>query len=261
MRIVWVTLLALVNRDGIVQGSVPGIANVARVSVDKCRAAIDRLLSPDPDSRTATQEGRRIEVIQGGWKLINFEYYRQLHSEEERKDYKRRWMADKRSSPQVSTIVHESPQSPQVDNVDTSRSRSIIRSKSSVGWSAGASPTSDSDWLAELCQNPAYEGIEVMREFEKMKAWACTNKKQPSRRRFINWLNRAEKPISSAGGPTLTRKVGFKEPQGWKAWINHRRSDSPLATGGSNEAHDWVSIAQATQEYIIEGMRKEPIGA
>jgi hypothetical protein len=39
--------------------------------------------------------------------------------------------------------------------------------------------------------------LDVDKEFHKMNAWCSTNGKMPSRRRFVNWLNRSEKPISN----------------------------------------------------------------
>jgi uncharacterized protein YdaU (DUF1376 family) len=54
---------------------------------------------------------------------------------------------------------------------------------------------SDGEWLEGLKSNTAYEGIDVGREYGKMCAWCETNGKKPSRRRFVNWLNRAERPM------------------------------------------------------------------
>jgi len=84
-RIVWITLLAMADRNGEVQGSVPGLARIAGVPVESCRSAIEKFLSPDPDSRTIDDEGRRIQVIDGGWVLLNFEKYRQMASDEDRR--------------------------------------------------------------------------------------------------------------------------------------------------------------------------------
>ena len=48
---------------------------------------------------------------------------------------------------------------------------------------------------AGLKSNPAYEGIDVLKEHARMTAWCSVSGKQPSRRRFLNWLNRAERPM------------------------------------------------------------------
>lgn len=84
-RIAWVTLLALANRHGEVSGSVPGLASVARIPVERCREAIEKFLAPDPDSRTQDDAGRRIERIDGGWQILNYAKYRDLASDEDRK--------------------------------------------------------------------------------------------------------------------------------------------------------------------------------
>jgi len=76
-------MLAISDKNGEVQGSVPGLARLAGVSVDLCRAAIGKFLGPDPDSRTKDDEGRRIEEIGGGWHLLNHAKYRAMASEEE----------------------------------------------------------------------------------------------------------------------------------------------------------------------------------
>lgn len=76
IKVVWITMLAMADRDGAVEASVPGLAKRAGVERGECEKAIALFLAPDPDSRTKDQEGRRIEVIDGGWRLINYEKYR-----------------------------------------------------------------------------------------------------------------------------------------------------------------------------------------
>ena len=64
-RIVWVTLLALADKNGEVQGSIPGLAHLSGVSVDECEKAIEKLMSPDTYSLTQVADGRRLEKIDG----------------------------------------------------------------------------------------------------------------------------------------------------------------------------------------------------
>jgi hypothetical protein len=63
-----------------------------------------------------------------------------------------------------------------------------------------ASVTSDEDWLKQLATNPAYSLIDVRREYSKMQTWCSVNRKMPTRRRFVAWLNRIEKPMDAAKG-------------------------------------------------------------
>ncbi len=85
-KIVWITLLALADKEGEVMGSVPGLAHLARVSVEECDAALQTFMSPDPYSRTPTAEGRRIEPIDGGWQIINHAKYRRMASKDDQKE-------------------------------------------------------------------------------------------------------------------------------------------------------------------------------
>lgn len=84
-------MLAMADKHGRVWGSIPGLANRARIDVEACRGAIASFMSPDADSRTKDYEGRRIEEIDGGWRLLNHAKYRAIQDEENTKESKRRW--------------------------------------------------------------------------------------------------------------------------------------------------------------------------
>jgi hypothetical protein len=62
---------------------------------------------------------------------------------------------------------------------------------------ATAPHLSDEDWLTYLQTVEAYKALDVKGEYSKMVAWCGVNSKNPSRKRFINWLNRAEKPMTA----------------------------------------------------------------
>lgn len=85
-RIVWITMLALADKHGEVSGSVPGLANTARVTLDECKRAIATFMGPDPYSRTPDDEGRRIEPIDGGWQILNYEKYRLEASKDDQRE-------------------------------------------------------------------------------------------------------------------------------------------------------------------------------
>lgn len=74
-RVVWITMLALADRHGMVIATVPALARIAGVSVEATRAALALFLGPDPDSRSKALEGRRIVQVEGGWHLVNYEYF------------------------------------------------------------------------------------------------------------------------------------------------------------------------------------------
>jgi hypothetical protein len=82
-------MLALKDRNQQVMGSVPGLAHLAGVSKEDCHNALTKLLLPDPDSRSKEADGARIKEIDGGWFIINGDKYRNLMSEEDRREYKK----------------------------------------------------------------------------------------------------------------------------------------------------------------------------
>lgn len=82
-RIVWITLMAMADRDGEIAASIPGLAARARVPLAAAEIALGTFLAPDQYSRTEAHEGRRIEKIDGGWRLLNYFKYREARSPDE----------------------------------------------------------------------------------------------------------------------------------------------------------------------------------
>jgi hypothetical protein len=106
-RIVWITMLAMKNERHIVEASVPGLSDLARVSMEECLKAIDKLSSPDKWSRNQEHKGRRIEKCDGGWRILNGEHYRRQMSAEDRKTYKAGWQREYRKRKKVLTDTGE----------------------------------------------------------------------------------------------------------------------------------------------------------
>jgi hypothetical protein len=105
-RLVWVTMLAMADRMGRVWASMPGLANRARVTELECQIALDTLLAPDRHSRTPDNEGRRIEPIPGGWRLLNYMKYRDMRDEEATRESKRKYMQNVRAKQKQSVTMH-----------------------------------------------------------------------------------------------------------------------------------------------------------
>lgn len=86
-RIVWITMLAMADKRGVVEASVPGLADMARVSLACCKRALKALQTPDRYSRTREHDGRRIEPVDGGWLLLNHGKYRAKLNADDRREY------------------------------------------------------------------------------------------------------------------------------------------------------------------------------
>jgi hypothetical protein len=96
-RIVWVTMLAMANKHGDVESSIPGLSDLARVSITDVEKALKTLSEPDSYSRTKDYEGRRISEIEGGWHILNHAKYREKMSKDERRNYLARKQAERRA--------------------------------------------------------------------------------------------------------------------------------------------------------------------
>ena len=121
-RLVWIFLLASATKEGEVDQTHQALARRFNLPLADVREAIQDLEAPDPISRSPAEEGRRLVRLEGdrawGWRIVNYELYRNARNAEERRAYKTQHQAEKRAEracPQVSTGVHSCPQ---VDNVD-----------------------------------------------------------------------------------------------------------------------------------------------
>ena len=79
---VWVTMLAMAGRDGVVEASISGLARASNLPIEAVEAALKLFLGPDPYSSDGTT-GERIEVVPGGWLLLNHHNYRDLRTKEQ----------------------------------------------------------------------------------------------------------------------------------------------------------------------------------
>lgn len=92
-RILFITLIALADKDGMIFGSRKGLARMANIPETDVESAWDALLSPDDDSsdlvRSPEHQGRRVECVSGGFRLLNHAYYRNLRNDDDRRDQNR----------------------------------------------------------------------------------------------------------------------------------------------------------------------------
>ena len=236
-RIVWITLLAMADKDGICEGSVPGLADLSRVSIEDCEVALAELSAPDKYSRTSDHEGRRIEHIDGvGWKLLNHAKYRAKMSEDERREYNRKKQAEHRakqkedvtecqtmsmtlndSQSQSAMSAHtEAEADTKAETEEKEKKKSVVQDSDSHSRKdsdhvidSSSSPkenkSSAVDWFEALKKEPIYSHIDFDTEARKAQMWL--DDKAPTRkftkRYFVGWINRIEKPLPiTSSSPT-----------------------------------------------------------
>jgi len=114
-KVVWITMLALADEQGVVESSIPGLAATAGVSVAECEAALTCFLAPDKYSGSKVDDGRRVRERRGGWLIINHNYYRELRSERQIREADR--IAGKRAQARAVTTRNTLPTLQHVANV------------------------------------------------------------------------------------------------------------------------------------------------
>jgi len=104
---VWIALLAACESDGIARVSPTFLARVCYLGMKEVEQALEELSSPDPLSRTIEKDGRRIERVDGGFHIINYQKYREKGiSEAYREKERLRWRL--RKTPENSGDFRES---------------------------------------------------------------------------------------------------------------------------------------------------------
>lgn len=91
VRHIFMDLLVLADATGVVDMTMHAISRRINVPLEDVRAAIEKLASPDPLSRSEREEGRRIVLIDShrdwGWQIVNYEHYRKTQDEDARRSY------------------------------------------------------------------------------------------------------------------------------------------------------------------------------
>jgi len=133
VRHVFMDLLVLADRDGVVDMTLDAISRRTNIPQEIIHHAITELMKPDKDSRSPEEAGRRIVPLDShrdwGWQIVNFDHYRAIRDEESRKtyfrDYKRSYRKSKTStiSPHCPHDVLDSPTMSTEGEVEEERDR------------------------------------------------------------------------------------------------------------------------------------------
>lgn len=207
-RIVWVTMLAMADAKGAVYGSVPGLARRANVTLQEVETALAAFMAPDAYSRTKDEDGRRIEEIDGGWRLINHAKYSAVRNAEERREYKRKWDQENRSkskkpsdksdsNPTNPTGAATPALTPTPEDQEQKQERSPKGSRLPDGWAP-----SDADIAFAKAECPA---IDWRREADKFRDYWQSKAGRDARKldwhkTWCNWIRNSSSPRAGPNG-------------------------------------------------------------
>lgn len=94
VRILFLAMIQLCRNGGVLKESPANLADYAGMSIDLAQDALIKLQQPDPDSRTQTEDGRRVVHLgENHWKVVNYELY--IKPSSDRSEY---WRHHKRKS-------------------------------------------------------------------------------------------------------------------------------------------------------------------
>ncbi len=200
VRYTFVFLLAIADLTGHVIGTDIAIARRLNMPLEDFQRCIAELGSPDPDSNSAECEGRRVvpSEVERGYRIVNYETYRDIRDAEERRAYMREYMRKRRAG--VNGVNSGEQELPQLAHAAADSEESAKAKKK-------APILTDEQYIAELSSNPTYAHIDVRREYGKAVEWYKLRRRQCTRRAFLGWLNRIDKPMGGpASGPTKVIK-------------------------------------------------------
>lgn len=101
-------MLVLCDADGVVDMTPRAISRRTGIPIEHIEAGIHVLESADPTSRTEAEEGRRIIRVdphrEWGWYIVNYKKYKEIRNEEDRREYMRKYMADRRKDQKLTDV-------------------------------------------------------------------------------------------------------------------------------------------------------------
>jgi len=93
-------MIVLADQEGFVDITPQALSARTSIPLKILKKGIEALESEDPYTRTAGEDGKRIVRIEEsrpwGWQIVNYQKYRDMASQEDRRKYMREYMRDRR---------------------------------------------------------------------------------------------------------------------------------------------------------------------
>ena len=171
VRLVFEDFLVLADKLGVVDMTPQAVSRRTNVPLEIVQRGILVLSSPDPESRSQGEEGRRLIPIDShrswGWQIVNYEHYRNLRDEEARRAYfrdaKREYRSKKYADcPPASNVVKDSPTNSTQAEADTEAEQKHSRAKAARGKKTEAAKSRHAEFKAAILRyweskNPGVE--------------------------------------------------------------------------------------------------------
>ena len=230
----WVICLALTKEGG---GLLPPVEDVAfglRTSTAEAQRLTEALV------KQGLLDSDGVNIAPHNWHVRQFE----SDSSTERV---KRFRNNNETSTETAPEQIQSRTEPEQNRTEAEASRAKPRS-------ARSPVLADDEWLDSLQKNPAYSMFDVRLLYLRMVEWCKARQKQPSRRRFINWLNTQDKPMTAkpGNGAAKPKQVGAPLP------VATLPADDYMAESVEEliAAEDFESIGQIYDAIVKRGGAK-----
>jgi hypothetical protein len=246
--LVFVNILCHANQDGIVDRTCQAIADETGLPVRRVEAAVASLEGPDKQSRSRNDDGRRIKRIDPerawGWEIVNFKKYDGIRNSEERREYMRNLMREKRKEKLLASVSNALAD---VSNV------SLLSSSASSSASLKNKNLSDKS-----------DGTNVYPD-DFVQFWNSYPRKEGKKKAFKAWQSAKDKPEISQ---ILRQLVIQKQSEQWQkdngqfiphpaTWLNGGRwMDEPVKVSDKNKSAPSAPLKKSFNDIRLEIITK-----
>lgn len=191
-------MIVLCDRTGIVDMTADALSRRTTIPIDIINIGIAALEQEDTESRSPELGGRRIvrlsEHRDWGWQIVNYELYRKIRSEDERREYMANLMRDRRKKAGKTVNGRKHPLAKlahadaDADAVTTIAGGDKIYLHPDGAW-RNISTLQYGVW------KKAYPAVDIPIELNAAAAWIVANpsNKKSNYARFLNaWLKKAQ---------------------------------------------------------------------
>jgi hypothetical protein len=208
-------LVILANRHGEVDMNAESISARTAIPLDIIKKGLSELIQPDPLSREPREQGRRIAPLSEGrswgWRIVNYEKYRFMRDEDDRREQTRlataRWREKSkvsRGEPRLSHADADVDVDAEAKNQSQKKNRRTVRYELREAGPAQGNTAAEiglplpgneqeavltAAYVAEL--KAAYPDVDVDAAIRSMRIWLHSNprKRKKDVTRFVNnWL-------------------------------------------------------------------------
>lgn len=190
-------MIILADQDGVVDMTPDALSRETTIPLEIISKGIEALESPDPESRTPDEEGRRIVRLSDnrswGWQLVNYDHYRKLQTDEERRAYHRRYYREKRSKSATKNKLNKT----QTDSTDSRQVEVEVKANTKAKKRGRASRFAPKDFEVtktshEWALAEGFSEAEIKQETEKFKDHEFSRPKKDFNKAWRNWMRKAK---------------------------------------------------------------------